>query len=100
MGRGLADSRCTTEEKGSDVNLATHLLHDAHMDRFDVAVVASNDSDLLGPIKWLMRTILQKGIKPFLFLFFAQELRALFENLKTIAARSQTNPINLQPNLA
>lgn len=40
-----------TEEKGSDVNLATHLLHDAHMGRFDVAVVISNDSDLLEPIK-------------------------------------------------
>jgi uncharacterized LabA/DUF88 family protein len=40
-----------TEEKGSDVNLATHLLHDAHMGRFDVAVVLSNDSDLLEPIK-------------------------------------------------
>jgi hypothetical protein len=25
-----------TEEKGSDVNLATHLMHDAHMGRFDV----------------------------------------------------------------
>jgi hypothetical protein len=35
----------------SDVNLATHLLHDAHMGRFDVAVVISNDSDLLEPIK-------------------------------------------------
>jgi len=33
------------------VNLATHLLHDAHMGRFDVAVVVSNDSDLLEPIK-------------------------------------------------
>jgi hypothetical protein len=40
-----------TEEKGSDVNLATHLLHDAHMGRFDIAVVISNDSDLLEPIK-------------------------------------------------
>ncbi len=40
-----------TEEKGSDVNLATHLLHDAHMGRFDVAVVVSNDSDLLEPIR-------------------------------------------------
>ncbi len=48
-------------------------------------------------IKWLMRMILQKGIKPFLFLFFAQELHALFENLKQIAARFQTNPINLPP---
>jgi len=40
-----------TEEKGSDVNLATHLLHDAHMGRFDIAVVVSNDSDLLEPIR-------------------------------------------------
>lgn len=40
-----------TEEKGSDVNLATHLLNDAHMGRFEVAVVISNDSDLLEPIK-------------------------------------------------
>lgn len=40
-----------TEEKGSDVNLATHLVHDAHMGRFKVAVVVSNDSDLLEPIK-------------------------------------------------
>ena len=40
-----------TEEKGSDVNLATHLLHDAHMGRFEVAVVVSNDSDLLEPIR-------------------------------------------------
>lgn len=40
-----------TEEKGSDVNLATHLINDAHLDRFDVAIVISNDSDLLLPIK-------------------------------------------------
>jgi uncharacterized LabA/DUF88 family protein len=40
-----------TEEKGSDVNLGTHLLHDAHMGRFDVGVVVSNDSDLLEPIR-------------------------------------------------
>lgn len=40
-----------TEEKGSDVNLATHLLNDAYQNRYDVAVVVSNDSDLLEPIK-------------------------------------------------
>jgi uncharacterized LabA/DUF88 family protein len=49
-----------TEEKGSDVNLATHLLHDAHMNRFDVAVVVSNDSDLLGPIKIVRSELLKK----------------------------------------
>lgn len=48
-----------TEEKGSDVNLATHLLHDAHLNRYDVAVVISNDSDLLAPIK-LVRADLGK----------------------------------------
>ena len=50
-----------TEEKGSDVNLATHLLHDAHMNRFDVGVVVSNDSDLLGPIK-IVRNELGKKV--------------------------------------
>jgi hypothetical protein len=44
--------------------------------------------------------ILQKGIKPFLPLFFAQALRAFFERLKKTAAQLQTNPINLQPNIA
>lgn len=40
-----------SEEKGSDVNLGTHLLHDAHKGLFDVAVVISNDSDLMEPIR-------------------------------------------------
>jgi uncharacterized LabA/DUF88 family protein len=35
-----------TEEKGSDVNLAVHLLNDAWLDAFDCAVIVSNDSDL------------------------------------------------------
>jgi uncharacterized LabA/DUF88 family protein len=39
-----------TEEKGSDVNLATHLLLDAFDDAFDVATIISNDSDLKEPI--------------------------------------------------
>ncbi|WP_299450945.1 NYN domain-containing protein [uncultured Pigmentiphaga sp.] len=50
-----------TEEKGSDVNLASHLLHDAHLDRYDVAVVISNDSDLVEPIK-LVRAELGKRV--------------------------------------
>jgi len=35
-----------TEEKGSDVNLAVHLLNDAWLDKYDCAVIISNDSDL------------------------------------------------------
>ncbi|MCG8607717.1 NYN domain-containing protein [bacterium] len=40
-----------TEEKGSDVNIATELLRDAFQGRFDVAVLITNDSDLLRPIQ-------------------------------------------------
>lgn len=40
-----------TEEKGSDVNLATRMLVDAFEDNYDCAVLITNDSDLLGPIK-------------------------------------------------
>lgn len=40
-----------TEEKGSDVNLATYLLLDAFKGECDVAVVISNDSDLKLPIE-------------------------------------------------
>ena len=40
-----------TEEKGSDVNLATHLLLDSFHSDFEVALVISNDSDLAEPIR-------------------------------------------------
>ncbi|MCY3768602.1 MAG: NYN domain-containing protein [Gammaproteobacteria bacterium] len=50
-----------TEEKGSDVNLAAELLHDAHRNRFDVAAVVSNDSDLLAPIR-IVKNELNKHI--------------------------------------
>lgn len=40
-----------TEEKGSDVNLATYLLLDAFKGECEVAVVISNDSDLKLPIE-------------------------------------------------
>ena len=41
----------TMEEKGSDVNLAVHLLNDAWRGLFDAAVVISNDTDLVTPIR-------------------------------------------------
>jgi uncharacterized LabA/DUF88 family protein len=43
------------EEKGSDVNLASHLLVDAMLGSFDVALVISGDSDLVTPIEMLTR---------------------------------------------
>jgi hypothetical protein len=46
-----------TEEKGSDVNIATHLLVDGFRDDYELAVVVSNDSDLLEPIKFVIRDL-------------------------------------------
>ena len=40
-----------TEEKGSDVNLATHMVVDGFRGRFEAAVVISNDSDLVEPVR-------------------------------------------------
>lgn len=50
-----------TEEKGSDVNLATYLVHDAHLNDYEAAVVISNDSDLLEPIR-LVRNQMKKKV--------------------------------------
>lgn len=39
------------EEKSTDVNLSVHLLNDAWKELFDVAVVITNDTDLVAPIR-------------------------------------------------
>ncbi len=40
-----------TEEKGSDVNLATELLMDGFRGDYEAAVVISDDSDLIAPVR-------------------------------------------------
>lgn len=40
-----------SEEKGSDVNLAVNLINDAWADRFDIALVLSQDTDLCEPLR-------------------------------------------------
>lgn len=45
-----------TEEKRSDVNLATMLLVDCGFDTFDEAVVVSNDSDLALPVEYAVNS--------------------------------------------
>lgn len=44
-----------SEEKGSDVNLAVHLLNDAWHNRYDCAVVCSNDGDIAEAIRLVRR---------------------------------------------
>ena len=40
-----------TEEKGTDVNIASHMLVDAADDLYDCAILISGDSDLTTPVK-------------------------------------------------
>ena len=46
VGRQRTVEVIKTEEKGSDVNLAVHLLNDGWLDAYDCTVVVSNDSDI------------------------------------------------------
>ena len=50
-----------TEEKGSDVNLATHFLYDGVRDLYDAAILVTNDSDLVEPLK-IVRHDLKKDV--------------------------------------
>lgn len=49
-----------TDEKGSDVNLATHLIYEGMANEYDTAVVVSNDSDLAEPIRIITQEIRKK----------------------------------------
>ena len=51
-----------TEEKGSDVNMATDVLCDAFRGGYEVAVVVSNDSDLCRPIRIVKEDLRKKII--------------------------------------
>lgn len=53
----------TREEKQSDVNLATHILHYAHLDKYDKAIVVTGDSDICPSIKIVKATFPAKHVK-------------------------------------
>lgn len=51
------------EEKGTDVNLAVHLVNDAHLKKFETAVVVSNDSDFAEAVRIVTQELqLEVGI--------------------------------------
>lgn len=50
-----------SEEKGSDVNLAVHLVNDAWQRRYDCAVICSNDGDLAEALR-IVRKELRKTV--------------------------------------
>jgi uncharacterized LabA/DUF88 family protein len=54
----------TFEEKGSDVNLATQLLDDSYAGVIERAVIVSNDTDLIAPIRSARRRIRVTVVSP------------------------------------
>jgi len=88
-----------TEEKGSDVNLATHLIADAYEDAFQVAAIITNDSDLLEPVR-LVRTRLKKTVgilnpqrHP---AFVLAESASFFKQIRPAALKTSQFPDELQ----
>jgi hypothetical protein len=73
-----------TEEKGSDVNLASHLLRDAYTGKFEIAVLITNDSDFAEPVRIVAQELsLPVGIlNP--HQFHSRELRQYATFLKRI----------------
>jgi hypothetical protein len=81
-----------SEEKGSDVNLATTLLVDAFDGDFEQAVVVSNDSDLVYPIELVQ----QKLALPVIVLFPCRPGRKVSYHLSKVAKASPiVNPAHL-----
>lgn len=46
-----------TEEKGSDVNIAAHMINDGYKGLYDSAVIVTNDSDLVEAIRIVMNEL-------------------------------------------
>ncbi len=82
-----------SEEKGSDVNIATRLLVDAFDGVFEQAVIISNDSDLAMPVE----VVRQKFGKPVVVLFPCRSPRKPSFHLSKVATAS---PILSAGNLA
>lgn len=67
------------------MNLATHLLLDAFLNDYEAAVVVSNDSDLVEPIR-VVRQVLKK---PVVVLFPVGPWRHGGNELKKVASRHE-----------
>jgi uncharacterized LabA/DUF88 family protein len=54
-----------SNEKMTDVNIATHLILDAYADKYDTAILISGDSDLVPPIKAVHASFPGKSVSVF-----------------------------------
>lgn len=60
--RNCRDKRKKYNEKMTDVNIATDLIIDAHLNRYDKALLISGDSDLVPPIKAINKHFIDKKV--------------------------------------
>ncbi len=86
------------EEKGTDVNLAVHLVNDAHNKKFETAVIVSNDSDFAEAVRIVTQELqLEVGIlSP--FKRFSRELckyATFARNVRKGAIKSSQFPNNM-----
>lgn len=77
------------QEKGSDVNFATHLIVDASKNLYDMAAVFTNDSDLTEPLRAVRYDF---GKKIYLFITSNREHRRASKNLMKAANYSKFVP--------
>ena len=50
------------KEKRTDVAIASHMLHDAHLDQYDTAILISGDTDLIPPINMIKEHFNKKRV--------------------------------------
>ena len=67
------------EEKGIDVNLATHLLLDAFDNKYDCAVIISNDSDFELPIEKVITKFKKQIVLLVPGAYISKELKSVIE---------------------
>ena len=88
-----------TEEKGSDVNLATQLVHDAHCNCFECAVIVSGDSDLLMPLR-IVKEELHKPVgvvnPQHIPCKVLQNSATFYKHIRTSALRQSQFPVTMQ----
>jgi len=70
-----------TEEKGSDVNIATHLLNDGYKGRYEAAALITNDSDLCEPIRIVRQEL---GLDVGLLSPYARPSKALLRHVSFV----------------
>ena len=76
-------------EKQTDVNIATHIVHDCHTRDFDCVVLISNDSDFKTPLEFA-KTKLNKQVR-----VFSPNQGRVAEDLKLYAATAHVIDVSL-----